>query len=253
MYKLEVPVLERVHRLLTTHRLEKWGFVIYRCTYTDDHAWARFMEVLDQEREALRTYQWTVEDPDDPIPGELIRTLDWSVQEDPVGLEGASKDEVRRRFRRMLADDGLMAEESENGIVTVVSRFENPRWNFCVHVDQAAMESVLRDGEDMALDSKGRRRPRYRFQGYVNLIRADDSWERPDYDRYDWASHKAPEGEDEDDLHDDLEEEIEGCRLADVGWMKVRFGSLVPSLYDALMEAHMWDPLYVRPPGVAEY
>lgn len=66
-----------------------WGFVTHRCTYGDDAAWARFMEIFHER--ALQELQ--EEGAQDVLP-----SLDLKVISDP-SLEGASKPEVRTRFR----------------------------------------------------------------------------------------------------------------------------------------------------------
>lgn len=236
LYTLETSEIERISHLLEHHGLSKWGFVIYRCTYEDDSAWARFMERMNDHRATFLTWKYEVEDPDDDVPRDVAKRLDWRVQEDPATLKGASKDEVRRRFRQLVTTS-LKPEESGEATVTIAAKSENPRWNFCVHVDKASLDSILQD----SLNWKHR---------YVNLIRADDSWDNLDYDHFDWSSYTPLE---EDDEHDDREEEIEGSRRADVGWMKVRVGDLVPGLYCTLMKDYLWDDIYVRPPDISRH
>lgn len=233
------PTLERISQLLAHHRLRTWGFVVYRCSYDDDDAWARFMSRLDESRDTLPMYGYGVEDPDDTVTGGLVRRLDWRVQEDPAGLDGASNDEVRRRFRQLVVDQ-LQPEESREADVPVAAKCGNPRWNFCVHVDKESLNAVLRD------DSVGRTdEPRC-----VNLIRADEDWDTPDYDRFDWSGYTAAKV---DDPHDENEEEVEGSRRYDVGWMKVRVEELAPSLYARLMKTHLWDAMYRRPREISEW
>lgn len=82
----------------------------------------------------------------------------------------------------------------------------------------------------------------------MNLIRADMSWDGPD-----WASHKPPESDEEDDPHNEREEEIEGSRQYEVGWMTVRAEALIPCLYSVLIKHHFWDHIYARPPEVSAY
>ena len=237
-YTLETSCLERISQLLAHHRLRTWGFVIYRCTYEDESAWERFMERLNRHRDGLPTHTWTVVDPDDPIPWDLMKQLDWRVQEDPKELDGASKDEVRRRFRQLVSQR-LRPEESDPE-TSHMAKQENPRWNFCVHVDKESLESILRDLPDGRIDHLRRQR-------YVNLIRADSDWEDIDYDHFDWSKHKPPEDPEEDDPHDENEVEVEGSRRYDVGWMKVQVDDLIPGLYDNLIQCHSWDSIYVRP------
>lgn len=96
--------------------------------------------------------------------------------------------------------------------------------------------------------------------GYVNIVRADETWDLPDFDRFDWKSYKAldadkddHEDEDEDeDNYDEGEPEIEGSRLYDVGWMMVDATSLVPAAYSAFIKSSSWDRLYCRLPKIME-
>jgi hypothetical protein len=80
---------ERVRDLNTFYDLKKWGWVIYRCTYGDDNAWSRFIDRLNRHKDAVLR--------DDYQTPDLIGSYAWNVQEDPA-LDGATKDEVRRRF-----------------------------------------------------------------------------------------------------------------------------------------------------------
>lgn len=65
----------------------KWGFVIYRCTYEDDAAWARFMEHLNT-RVRLNLQEDGAE--------ELFERIDWDVQDDRDVLDGAGPNQVRQ-------------------------------------------------------------------------------------------------------------------------------------------------------------
>lgn len=76
-YSLETSEVGRISELLEVHPLKKWGFVVYRCTYGNDFAWARFMERLsDCSTAALMTNAHGVIDPDDVLPQELAKSLD---------------------------------------------------------------------------------------------------------------------------------------------------------------------------------
>lgn len=122
-----------------------WGFVIYRCTYGDDDAWARFMKIVNERvRESLEAY-------DTP---ELMETLDWPVQEDRATLEGASKDVVRQHFRRWVA--GAPGHDDPF----------SPRFRYCIQVDAESLKSVVTDAPqppEPDLDSIG----------CVNMIEGD--------------------------------------------------------------------------------
>lgn len=54
--KASLPSSQRVMlNTLTEMKHDKWGFVIYRCTYRDDNAWDHFQQiVLKNSREEMR-------------------------------------------------------------------------------------------------------------------------------------------------------------------------------------------------------
>lgn len=65
---------------------EKFGFVVYRCTYQSEEDWIKFMDYLDAHT------KWQLERKG---LGDLCSRLDWDVQSDP-SLEDASQKEVRK-------------------------------------------------------------------------------------------------------------------------------------------------------------
>ncbi|RMY10557.1 hypothetical protein D0867_08356 [Hortaea werneckii] len=106
----------------------------------------------------------------------MVDALDWSVQEDP-SLDGATKDEVRRRFKEWVN----LKAEVPNGFDDFKRQFlmrENPRYNYCIHVDSDAMESVTPQPPVLG-------GPEGPMPGYVNVVRADEDWDQPDFDRFD--------------------------------------------------------------------
>tara|TARA_R110002060_G_scaffold32702_6_gene43343 strand:+ start:1151 stop:1441 length:291 start_codon:yes stop_codon:yes gene_type:complete len=68
----------------------KFGFMIYRCTYSDNAAWALLLSII--EREATERIE-------NLGPGRdwLGAYLEWTVVKDPT-LDGAAQEEVKRRF-----------------------------------------------------------------------------------------------------------------------------------------------------------
>lgn len=181
---------------------------------------------------------------------DLIGSYDWNVQEDSA-LDGAAKDEVRRRFRQLRAS--LFQDESAADLEDFKKQAlmrENPRYNYCIHVDAEALHAVLQRVSDF-FESP--------ITGHVNLMRADASWEMPNFDRFDWVKYKyeqkgqkaddGPDDEDgegdeddedeEEDDYDEGEPEIEGSRLFDVGWMIVKVDPLIPETYATLIKGFM--------------
>lgn len=232
-YTLETTEAERITDLLDFYRLRRWGFVIYRCTYDDDAAWSRFLDHLNKRKDYVLK--------DCYCTPELAARIDWNVQEDPA-LGGASKDEVRRRFKQWVVSDACRtefpADIDDSRLQCLLT--ENPRYNYCIHVDADSLDSVINKGPPPT-------EPDVRNISYVNLIRADDAWESLDFDRFEWSRRKLEPGQEEDPL-DEREPEVEGSRLSDVGWMKVSPDGLVPGVYDMLTRSAMWDVFYCRPP-----
>lgn len=229
-------IIQRIHQSLGETR---WGFMIFRCTYNNNEDWRKFMNLLNEAARSHLEYCGTEE---------LMETLDWNVQEDRVELDGASKDIVRQRFKQWVA--GQRSERSGetesyrpwHADATPITRedqrelatFALPRFNYCVQVDEAALKTVL---EQAAADFEA-----WEFESYVNLINID--WEPPNPDEHD------PEETGKDDPFDEGEEDVEGCKLSDVGWMRVGAGWLVPSLYRSLHVTD-WETCYTRPPRIA--
>lgn len=224
-YGLDTDTGDIISDLLNFYGLHKWGFVVYRCTYGDDDAWARFMDQLNR----CTTYD-LVELYD---KADLANRLDWNVQQDPA-LEGASKDEVCRRFREWVDSDDAKSESplDAQGERLHSLLAENPRYNYCIHVDAGCIRSVL----ECERQSKSAEPPR---SSYVNIVRADSDW----IETY-GVTPSAPEYR-----LDEGEEEVEGSRLYDVGWMKAPIRGLVPEVYSILRTNHRWDHLYCRPPN----
>ena len=203
--------------LILQHQLqeaghEKWGLAIFRCTYADDAAWRRFMAIVNARTRASLEYYGTPK---------LLHSLEWSVQEDPSSLDGASTDVVRRRFAEWVA--GAMRREAN------ASRGFATRFQYCLHVDAAALKSVVQDAPQPPDPDLGN-------VGYVNVVDLD------------WEEEPVPEevGYLED------EPEIEGKRPFDVGFMRVPVDGLAPWAYSMLAESGGWQICYVRPPGIVE-
>lgn len=130
---------------------------------------------------------------------ELMATLDWSVQEDRSVLHNASKEVVRRRFRDWAAN------------ATGPDDLFTPRYRYCVQVGHDSLRYVVNDARQPPA-------PDLEAIGYVNVICAD------------WRAEE--EGDEVEG-----EEEVEGCRQMDVGWMKVAVDGLAPRTYSMLGES----------------
>lgn len=198
---------------------QKWGFVIYRCTYGDDKSWERFIHIANERfREAM----------DDYGTFELMQTLDWAIQVDPAQLDGSSKEMVRQRFRDWAtaaaaapAATARADDDQPGGKNSSLSSFAR-RFNYCVHIDAESLKSVVENAPQPPA-------PDLKPVGYLNLIKAD------------WTA----------DIKDG-EDGIEGStQNDDMGWMKVAVDGLAPRGYSLLGENDGWEMCYVPPPEIA--
>ena len=211
-----------------------WGLTIFRCTYSNDAAWSRIMEFIESHvHETLESY-----DADD-----LKRSLRMTVHSEASILNGASKELVRERFKAWITSEDVRQElVSLDGQQTSISEVDKtPRYEYCLHVDQGALDSIIDPEKQLAKEDAG-------IRGYVNLI--DANWEMPDAGER--AAQLRIDDPEEDDPLDDGEEPIDGCKLYDVGWMKVSVIGLMPGGY-AKLRMRLWEENYVRPPALAEF
>lgn len=106
--------------------LDKWGWVIYRCTYADNEAWARFrarVEVSSRE---------SIAQSDAP---EIADRLEWTWVEDAASLDGISTAALRERFRAWSADE--VAQQPGNYSPDTVSRLR-----YFIKIDQQVLQNL---------------------------------------------------------------------------------------------------------------
>ena len=197
---------------------EKWGWHIYRCTYSSDDDWSAFMEKL------RTTTQSTIE-----FYGGTCRAVAkqhiFTVVEDRERLENATKSDVRSMFRDWVNSPEAAAEQPD--AKTSLSVAPMARYLYCMHVDEESLRSVLDDSKDW----------------HINIInRSWIPWEEEESDREDYDNDDE---EDDDEAY--LPPEIEGCTEEDVGWTKASKGILLCSYID-LCEPSFWYIYYSRPP-----
>lgn len=212
----------------------KFGFVIYRCTYSDDAAWAQLLSLIQGEA------QETIKELG---PGRdwLGAHLEWIVVEDPT-LDGATQEQVKRRFYGWA--DGVVEEYERTSTDNVRGL---PRFNFCVFVDEKCLASL----EKSKAVVDGRKPP-----VSVILMRAERGIPAWVLQAQAAASRRPRSGVDsedeEEELFDDEEEEVEDdipLAAHKATWMYVETRHLL-SLYNYLHVDSGWEHFYVRPPGV---
>lgn len=198
----------------------KWGFVIYRCTYSDDEAWLRYVQyVKDTTINKLDFYgqQFLLE-----------KYLDIQVVEDPQ-LDSALKPYIRSVFAER-AERDRQPEHGGPGSETFFGKMM-PRFNYCVYVDQACLDTLpARERWELEREQGGHERE---MPPSVVCAVIDTDCE--------------PGGEGEDRY-----EPVEGCTRYYPGWMYSAVDKLT-TLYDRLHIQELTDDeqCYERPPGVA--
>ncbi|KAJ9139006.1 hypothetical protein NKR19_g7646 [Coniochaeta hoffmannii] len=210
----------------------KWGWVMYRCAYGtagSDEAWARFRHIVEA-RSARRMAR-----PD--VPPGAADALEWNFVSDRDALEGASRDQLRRRFRTW-ADEAAVRErrraqptgqeDGGGGKGDVAGGLKSQRYAYFVQVDEEALRSVVDT-------DPGDRRD----VGWVNLVRAD---EEQDFGRGGGGGDGEGDG-------------MAASEVAvDEGWMMIASDMLGPDFYDAIGQMpEYWYSFYAPPPAVVAW
>ena len=111
----------------------RWGFVVYRCTYNDDQAWLRYLKyMIDRIIDSLELRD---------LRNLLEKYLEIQTIEDRDRLDNASKTLVRTLFAAQ-AERDRQTEQGGPGTASQLAR-RIPRFNFCLYVDQACLDTLL--------------------------------------------------------------------------------------------------------------
>lgn len=221
-----------------------WGFVIYRCDYSNNDLFDRFITCLREEAE--RYHQRAKQD---RTTGLYLR---WTIIDDRDSLDGATKDEVRERF--VVWRDGLSVEREGEGADHRVTRFL-PRFEYCIHIGKDSLDSLRAHEEALAAAaaSSGQQESVSASPPvFFALVRA---MQRPEGLPEGYDPNKAEKEEEEDDDDYDVDHAndppaVEGSTEDDVGWMYVKVRDWV-ALYEELHD-QAWYILYTRPPAIAK-
>ncbi|KAH7078754.1 hypothetical protein BKA63DRAFT_250604 [Paraphoma chrysanthemicola] len=142
--------LGKIRRSIHSHKYDKWGFLLYRCDYSSDDLWAKFLAALQHEvDDGLRCY-----DAED-----LRSSLDMTPKEDKDLLDGATVERVRDIFTAWLGSDEAKAEFGGS----------TPRYMYCVHVGSDVLDSVVNRAPKLP-------QPEAWQEAYVNLVRPRIEW-----------------------------------------------------------------------------
>lgn len=195
---------DNIERQLQEDGHKIWGWVIYRCTYKSDDEWAQFME-------RLRYYIRDTLQFDNAL--DMQTSLDYRVLEDREHFDGAHPSDIREHFSQWAAN----APQEEQGKGKFAMRSQ--RYNYCLHVDQDALQSVI-NGLPPPADNLG--------NGFVNLVCLKV-----------WGGMR-PE-------HTYGRDEKDHC------WMRISYTRLMASWYNQFRIQGSWGNEYRVPPEVAMY
>jgi hypothetical protein len=203
---------------LTVLPVDKWGWVIYRCSYAaaNEAIWARF-------RSHVETYsREEIAASDAP---EIADRLEWTWVEDST-LDFASPAALREKFRAWAAKE---VERQPGDYSPEVI----PRYNFFIVVDDEAMRS-LDEPDDLGMPW-----PRNAFVKFVDA---------------DWEPSSPDDAEQEDEFGgSEAFEPIGGCTENDIGWMRIAPHMVNTDFYDDWCgDLNLWTVFYKRPPKILE-
>lgn len=195
-----------------------WGFVVYRCDYSDNELWARYMAQWHQITNDYMTHRQ-----EDRTTAPY---LEWTVIEDKEKLAGASKEDAKELFRVWRRE--LSVERDGLGADHPMTR-ELPRFKYCVHVGCDSLDSLMVEQQFKQSGVRDRRPP----VTFVLVSVPDDD---------------VPKKSDEDnDGSDDESEDLSDGY--DIGWMHVPLKFWVVA-YEDLHSDNNWHSHYKRPPAV---
>lgn len=209
---------------LESNKHDKWGFVIYRCTYEDDHGWDRFKQII---------YERTQREMQESDTPEAADSLEWTFVEDRTTLDGASRAKLRDRFNQWAAQAIVTKQPRAQAETQIEPTFGIPRYNYFIQVDEEALKSVLAAPDDLY------------GEGYVNFV--DSQW-RP-------LAGRSFHGKPYDSIEDEVFDEIDGCTEENVGYMRIASGMIDAAWYDTVVDfpGGGWYLYYKRPPEIVLY
>lgn len=213
---------------------EEWGFLIYRCAYGDDDTWDRYMAYLREAVHEDLVYQGR-----EHLMEQYAR---WSVVEDRAALDGASRQQVRRRFVEW-RDQNSVSRQLPVGQVLAPLLSDTsprlPRFTCCLYVDQECLDTLQAHA-----DAKAAAKALGRIPPLIAVVIDGDFSDQQ-------SSPAVPSLFDYPAGFDDHHPPIDGCKQRYVGWeyFSARY---LASLYDDLHQVRMDDDLdYKRPPAIA--
>lgn len=193
---------DNVERQLQADDHKIWGWVIYRCTYECDSQWAEFMTRLRYYIEDTLRFDNALD---------MLPSLDYTIFEDRDKFDKAHPSVIKDHFQEWV----LTAPEREQGHDKHSSLTQ--RYNYCLHVDEAALQSVI-SGPAPPADEPG--------DGFVNLVCLNI------------LGGMRPE-------HTEDRDERDHC------WMRINYQYLMVTWYAFFRRQGSWFTAYMIPPEIS--
>jgi hypothetical protein len=203
--------LKHIREDIQYHKHKKWGFLIYRCDYASDEAWAKFLSNLN----------WEMEEGLKILKAEDLRdTMEMTPKEDKEALDGATVDQVRNAFTEWVRSDEARAEINDGPC----GAFTYPRHTYCVHVDAGVLNSVVnRAPQPPSWDR--------RKIAYVNLVQL----RHKDFaETLGLPVQETTNDDEEDEEDEEIDGDINGSEHEDEHFVKVPLSYLGPESYNQL-------------------
>ncbi|KAI8721626.1 hypothetical protein NCS52_00304500 [Fusarium sp. LHS14.1] len=160
-------------------RQYSWGFTIFRTIYTpeSDEAFPKAIEALHHFANNYATEELSVKplmnkDPLDPAPNEeLARRFYCDIVEDAKDLDGASPDDVAKRFDIWVQEH--LQPEGQN-------HMKMGRFCFCIMLDQQGIDHLL----DLRTGEASRGSYRNKLKPYVKVVTEAANWNEEGGERF---------------------------------------------------------------------
>jgi len=105
----------------------RWGFLVYRTSYTDDAAWQRYLHILHRSTWiSLNNEHQT----------RLYPYASFTPMEDRV-FEGASKDTIREQFQSWVLNRSVERDGPGANLIQLV-----PRYRICMYADKEILDNT---------------------------------------------------------------------------------------------------------------
>ncbi|KAH8909868.1 hypothetical protein BR93DRAFT_965940 [Coniochaeta sp. PMI_546] len=197
-----------IAKSLEKYKLKYWGFVIFRCTYSSQEKWDKFLTLV---KEDCHSYF------EDRGMEDIYDKMLWTVIEDAQTLDGATIPDANRSFLEWVENEG---KQEMRGSVFPNNTYYAPRYSYFLYVDEESLESVA--------DDEKAREPGGYFCKVVRSRKVQMDEEATNEDR---------EEDDEEEDEGDKEHRLRGQRK------RVKVDQLV-LLYNALLNTDTWWNMY---------